>query len=235
MRRLFLPLALAVAAPLAVVPAAWATDLASAQRGYAVYAQVCSACHSLKQVTYTDLAGLGLDHEQIATLAAAHTLLDGVDAEGQPVRRAGRPDDHLPSPFPNDAAARTANNGALPPDMSRLALTLPGHSPYIERLLTGYRPPPAGIAVSPGSYYNIAAAGQQIAMPPPLHAGQVAFTGGTKASVPQMAHDVATFLGWVAQPHLDQRRRVGASVVLYVALLIGLLFFLKRRIWSNVG
>lgn len=231
MRRLFLPLALAITAP----SAAGATDLASAQRGFAVYAQVCSACHSMKQVTYTDLAGLGLDHEQIATLAAARTRLDGVDAEGQPVRRAGRPDDHLPSPFPNDAAARTANNGALPPDMSRLALTLPGHERYIESLLTGYRPPPAGLAMSPGSYYNIAAPLQQIAMPPPLHAGQVAFTGGTKATVPQMAHDVATFLGWVAQPHLDERRRVGASVVLYVALLIGLLFFLKRRIWSNVG
>ncbi|MGI4745823.1 MAG: cytochrome c1 [Janthinobacterium lividum] len=231
MRRLFLPLAFAIAA----VPAAQATDLASAQRGYAVYAQVCSACHSLKQVTYADLSGLGLDHEQIATLAAAHTLLDGVDAEGKPVRRAGRADDHLPSPFPNDAAARAANNGALPPDMSRLALTLPGREPYIERLLTGYHPPPAGLAMPPGSYYNIAAADHQIAMPPPLHAHQVAYTGGTKASVPQMAHDVATFLGWAAQPHLDERRRVGASVVLYVALLIGLLFFLKRRIWSNVG
>lgn len=220
---------------LAGVPAcAGAADLASVQRGYAVYAQVCSACHSLKQLTYADLGDLGLTSAQLHALAAGVTVTDGVDAAGRPIRRAGRPSDHLPSPFPNEAAARAANNGALPPDMSRLALTLDGHERYIQRLLTGYAKAPEGVAVPAGSYYNTAAPGDLIAMPPPLHDGQVAFTDGTRPSADKMAHDVAAFLGWVAHPHLEQRHRVGVSVVLYVALLALLLFLLKRRIWTHV-
>ncbi|WP_419729049.1 cytochrome c1 [Lichenicola sp.] len=231
MRRL---IAAAVVVSGAVPALSSAADFASVQRGYAVYAQVCSACHSLKQVTYADLGDLGLTSAQLKALATGATVTDGTDANGQPIHRAGRPDDHLPSPFPNEAAARVANNGALPPDMSRLALTLDGHQRYIERLLTSYQKAPAGFEVPPGSYYNTAAPGRLIAMPPPLHDGQVAFTDNTRPNTGQMAHDVAAFLGWVAHPHLEQRRRVGVSVVLYVALLTLLLFFLKRRIWTHV-
>lgn len=217
------PLALLaiIAAPIAAPWPALASppgqDLASAQRGYAIYAQVCSACHSMRAVTYADLAGLGLDHEQIRLLAGHHHA-----------------EDTLPSPFPDEAAARAANNGALPPDMSRLALTLPGHAAYIARLLAGYRAPPPGFVRTPGSFYNPVAAGGQIAMPPPLHDNQVAFADDTRATVPQMAHDVATFLTWAAYPHQAERHRLGVSVLLYLALLSGLVFILKRRVWSNV-
>ena len=233
---------------LAALPAAWSaipparadapidvTDLAGAQRGYAVYAQVCSACHSMRQVTYGDLRGLGLSAGQVRVLAAARKVTDGVDASGRPARRPARPDDHLPMPFPNAQAAAAANNGAVPPDMSRLALTLPGGAPRIARILTGYGTPPAGLAIAPGSYYDAAEPTGQIAMPPPLVAdGQVTYADNTAATVPQMARDVATFLDWTAHPHAAARRRVGASVVLYLLLLMGLLFVLKRRVWSNV-
>ncbi len=223
----------------AAAPAAWAgppsgADLASAQRGFAVYAQVCSACHSMKQVTYGDLRGLGLTAGQVRVLAAAAKVSDGVDASGRPARRAGRPDDHLPMPFATPEAAAAANNGAVPPDMSRLALTLPGGAGRIVRILTGYRPTPPGFVLAPGSYYNAAEATRQIAMPPPLLDGQVAFADGSPSTVPQMAHDAASFLDWAAHPHAQARRRVGVSVVLYLLLLTGLLLVLKRRVWSNV-
>ena len=232
MRRLLL---LTLLAPLPAQAAVFATtDLSSAQRGYAVYAQVCSACHSLKQLTYADLGGLGLTRAQVRALAAARKVTDGVDASGRPARRPGRADDHLPVPFPTPEAAAAANNGAVPPDMSRLALTLPGGHTAIDRILTGYGTAPVGVVVAPGSYYNAAEPTRQIAMPPPLLDGQVLFADGTAATVPQMARDVSVFLDWAAHPHAAQRRRVGVSVVLYLLLLAGLLLLLKRRVWSNV-
>jgi ubiquinol-cytochrome c reductase cytochrome c1 subunit len=209
-------------------------DLASAQRGYAVYAQVCSACHSMRQLTYADLGGVGLDHAQIRALAAARKVTDGVGAVGRPARRPGRPDDHLPAPFASPQAAALANNGALPPDMSRLALTRPGGAPAIAALLTGYRPAPPGFSVPPGSYYNPAEPGGLIAMPPPLSDDAVEFADHTRATVPRMATDVAAFLDWAAHPHRAARTRIGVGVVLYLSLLAMLAFLLKRRIWSNV-
>ncbi len=231
--RLAVPLLLAAPAASAADPGPY--DLASAQRGYAVYAGVCSACHSIRQLTYGDLGGLGLDPDQLHAIAGAHRVGDGVDAAGHAITRPARLSDPLPSPFPSEAAARAANNGALPPDMSRLALTEPGGADYIARLLTSYdAAPPAGQALEPGNYANAAAPGGQIAMPPPLvAAGQVRYADGTPATVPQMAHDVASFLDWVAHPHAAARRRLGISVLAYLLLLIALLFLLKRRIWLN--
>ena len=230
---LAVPMLLAATAAPAAAPSRY--DLASAQRGYAVYAGVCSACHSIRQLTYGDLGGLGLDPDQLHAIAAAHRVDGGLDADGHPVRRPARLSDPLPSPYPGEAAARAANNGALPPDMSRLALTEPGGARTIARLLTGYEdPPPPGLALEPGDYADAAAPGGQIAMPPPLVAtDQVRYADGTPATVPQMAHDVASFLDWAAHPHAAARRRLGISVVAYLLLLIALLFLLKRRIWLN--
>jgi len=232
MRRLApaLPLLAALALPgLASPGAAWGAsggrdDLATVQRGYAIYAHVCSNCHSLRQMTFSDLGEMGLSPEQVRTVAS-HWQIDGRD---------GRPTDHFPAPFPDEATARAANNGALPPDMSRLAMTEEGGAAWIERLLTGYRPAAAGTRPTPGTYSNVAATTGSIAMPPPLHDGAVRFADGAGESVPAMAHDVATFLDWAARPHLAQRHRVGASVVIYLLLLFCLVFILKRRVWSNV-
>ncbi len=235
MRRLLASLPALVILPAHAAGPFQAVDLASAQRGYAVYSQVCSACHSLKQLTYADLGGLGLDAAQVHALAAAAKVSDGLDAAGRPLRRPARPDDHLPSPFPTPQAAAAANNGAVPPDMSRLALTLPGGARAIARILTGYRDPPPGVVVPSGSYYDPAVAGGLIAMPPPLVDGAVRYADGTAATVPQMAHDVSGFLDWAAHPHDTERRRIGVGVVCYLVLLAGLAVLLKRRVWSNVG
>ncbi|MCQ8277243.1 cytochrome c1 [Acetobacteraceae bacterium KSS8] len=207
--------------------------LASVQRGYAVYAQVCSACHSMRSVTYADLSGIGLTPAQVRAVASAVSVPDGMGPNNKPKRRPGRPDDHLPIPFATPEAAARANNGAVPPDMSRLALTLAGGPAEIEAILNGYADPPPGVSVPPGSYYNRAAPGGVIAMPPPLQDGAVTFAGGQTETVPQMAADVAAFLDWAARPHHAERTRIGVGVVLYLGFLAALLFFLKRRIWIN--
>jgi ubiquinol-cytochrome c reductase cytochrome c1 subunit len=188
-------------------------DLPGAQRGYAVYAQVCSACHSMRALRYSDLRGLGLSEDQVRLLAK------------------GKPDAPLPAPFPDADAARAANNGALPPDLSRLALTLPGGADRIEAILTGYHAPRP---LAPGQYDNPFVPGGRIAMPPPLHDGQVRYADGTQADVAQMARDVSTFLAWSAYPHLEQRHRLGVRVTLYLLLLFVLVFLLKRKVWSDV-
>ncbi len=218
---------------------AWAgpfgtVDLASAQRGYAVYAQVCSGCHAMRQLTYADLGGLGLTPAQIRALAASRKVSDGIGADGRPVRRPGRPDDHLPAPFASPQAAALANNGAVPPDLSRLAMTRQGGARGIAALLTGYRPAPERFAVPAGAYYNPAEPGGLIAMPPPLSDGAVDYADHTKATLPRMAADVAAFLDWAAHPHRAERARIGVGVVLYLSVLAVLAFLLKRRIWSNV-
>lgn len=208
-------------------------DLAAAQRGYAIYAQVCSACHSMREVTYGDLQGLGLSPSQVRALAAAVSVRDGIGADNRTKRRPARPDDHLPVPFASDEAAARANNGAVPPDMSRLAMTIEGKSRTITAILDGYADAPAGTVVPAGAYFNRAVPGHLIAMPPPLQDGAVSFDGNRTESVGQMASDAAAFLDWAAHPHRAARTRVGVGVLLYLALLAVLAFLLKRRIWLN--
>lgn len=209
-------------------------DLASAQRGYAVYSQVCASCHSMKQVTFRDLSGLGLNEDQVHDIAAGQPVPGGTDATGNIVLRAATPDDHFRLPFPNDAAARAANNGALPPDQSRLAITVPGGPSFIQAFLTGFRDPPPNVTLAAGMHYNDYVPGNAIAMPDVLHDGQVKYADGTKPTVAQMAHDVSTYLAWTAQPHLVERHRMGIRVLVYLVLLTGLVFVVKRKVWSNV-
>ena len=209
-------------------------DLASAQRGYAVYSQVCSACHSMQQMTFRDLAGLGLDDDQIHDIASGQPVPAGTDAAGRMVLRAATPDDHFRDPYPNAAAARAANNGAEPPDQSRLAMTIAGGPSFIQSYLTGFRDTPPGVTLASGMHYNLYVPGNAIAMPDVLHDGQVKYADGTRPTVAQMAHDVSTFLAWTAHPHQEERRRMGVRVVLYLLLLLGLVFVVKRRVWSDV-
>ncbi len=194
-------------------------DLASAQRGYAVYAQVCAACHSMRQVRFRDLAGLGLDHDEISAIASA---------------RKAAPDGRFPPSYPSDAAARAANNGVVPPDLSRLARTIPGGASFIDAYLTGFRPTPPNVASDPGMHYNLYIPGRAVAMPNPLHDGQMTFLGGGAATAASMARDVSTFLAWAARPHLVERRRLGVRVLTYLFLLLVLVTVIKRRVWSNV-
>ena len=209
-------------------------DLASAQRGFAVYSQVCSSCHSMKQVTFRDLAGLGLDDDQIHDIAAGQPVPGGTDASGNVVLRAATPDDHFRQPYPNDAAARAANNGAQPPDQSRLAMTVPGGPSFIQAFLTGFRDTPPNLTLPSGLHYNLYVPGNAIAMPNVLADAHVKYADGVKPTPAQMAHDVSSFLAWTAHPHQEERRRMGVRVLVYLVLLSGLVFVVKRKVWSDV-
>ncbi len=207
---------------------------AAAQRGFWVYLNVCSNCHAMHQMHYRDLAGIGLTPAQIKAIAASVTVPQGVNSQGEPVTGPATPASQFRSPFPNEEAARAALNGALPPDLSLIVNARDGGPNYVYGILTGFVTPPAGFEVPAGKYYNAYFPGHLIAMPPPLHDGLVTYADGTKATVPQMAHDVVTFLQWTANPEMVQRKQMGVRVVLFLLLLTGLTYALKRKVWADV-
>jgi ubiquinol-cytochrome c reductase cytochrome c1 subunit len=210
-------------------------DRASAQRGYLVYKQVCSACHSMRHLSYRHLQGLGFTPAQVAALASQFQVQDGPNDDGEMFERPARPSDHFRRPFANDAAARAANNGALPPDLSVMVKAREGGADYLHALLTGYEDPPAGVTVASGMHYNKYFPGHQIAMAPPLVSdGQVEYTDGTQATVDQMSTDVSTFLAWAAEPELEQRRAMGVRMIIFLTILGGLVYAVKRKVWSNL-
>jgi len=209
-------------------------DLAAAQRGFQIYKEVCSNCHAVKHLYYRDTEDLGYTEDQIKAFAAQFKVTDGPNDEGQMFERPARPSDRFVAPFPNDQAARVANNGALPPDLSLIVKAREGGPDYVYGILTGFVNPPAGVKVPDGMYYNEYFPGHFIKMPPPLSDGQVTYTDGTKATVPQMAHDVVTFLSWAAEPNLDQRHQMGLKVFLFLIVAAGLFYAAKRKIWARV-
>lgn len=210
-------------------------DRAQLQRGYQVYAEVCHSCHALSFMAFRNLKQIGFTDDQVAQLAAQFEVQDGPNDEGDMFTRPARASDHMPSPFPNEKAARFANNGAYPPDQSLIVEARKGGADYIHGLLTGYRdPPPEGVTLNDGMYFNEYFPGHQIAMAPPLSDGRVDYTDGTEATLEQEAKDVTTFLAWMAEPNLEERRRLGISVILFLIVLTGLLYALKRQVWSDV-
>lgn len=209
-------------------------DRASLQRGYQVYKEVCSSCHSMKLIYYRDLAAIGLSPEQVKAVAAEATISDGTDDSGQPADRPGLPADHFKSPFPNDKAARAANGGALPPDQSLIVKAREDGPNYVHALLNGYKDPPADIKVPDGQYYNIYFPGHLLAMPPPLHDGQVTYADGTPATVEQMSRDITQFLTWTSSPEMEARKRMGIKAVLFLALMTGLTYTVKKKVWKDV-
>jgi ubiquinol-cytochrome c reductase cytochrome c1 subunit len=208
-------------------------DRASAQRGFQIYNQVCSNCHSMKLGYYRNLAGIGIPEEDIKAIAASK-MVPTIADDGTPAERPAVPADHFRSPYANDKAARAALNGALPPDMSVLEKARAGGADYIADLMTGYGDPPPGMKIGDGLYYNKYFPGHQIAMPQPLQPDQVEYADGTKATLEQEAHDVATFLTYMANPELEQRKRIGVKAVLFLALLSGLTYAVKRKVWADV-
>jgi len=208
-------------------------DAAALQRGFQVYKEVCSACHALKHLYYRDLTDIGYTEDQVKGVAAQAQVTDGPNDQGEMYQRPGRPSDPIVTPFPNDQAARAANNGALPPDLSLIVKAREGGPDYIYAILTGFKDPPAGFKMQPNMNYNEYFPGHQIAMPPPLTAdGQLTYADGTKATIPQMAHDVTTFLAWAAEPNLDERHRMGAKVILFLVIAAGIFYAAKRKIWA---
>jgi ubiquinol-cytochrome c reductase cytochrome c1 subunit len=209
-------------------------DRASAQRGFQVYKEVCANCHAMHLLSYRNLRALGLTEAQVAAIAATVQIQDGPNDEGQMFERPGRPSDRFRSPFPNPQAARAANNGALPPDLSVIAKARAGGADYLYALLTGYGDPPAGVTVMDGMSYNRYFPGHQIAMSAPLSEGQVEFADGTPSTLENMARDVSTFLQWAAEPELEERRAMGIKIILFLTVLAGLAYAVKRKVWADV-
>ncbi len=209
-------------------------DRAALQRGFQVYSEVCSACHSMNQLYYRNLEQIGLTPAEVRAVASNVQVVGGTDESGNPVMRPALPSDHFRAPFPNAAAARAANNGALPPDQSVLENAREGGSDYIYSILTGYTEPPAGFHLTTGMNYNKYFPGHQIAMPQPLHDGQVTYADGTTASVEQMARDVTTFLTWTSNPEMEQRKQMGVKIVLFLVFMTILAYAVKRKVWADV-
>lgn len=235
-------------------------DMAAVQRGFLVYSQVCSTCHGLDHLAYRHLGEEGgpfaayrvRNHETgeeelqigrpehggrfvdvtenpyVRAIAAAATISDIDPSTGQPVDRPGRVSDHFRRPFPNETAARASNGGAYPPDLSVINKARHGGADYIRSLLIGYTGETAGAL-----YVNRYFPGQRIAMPPPLVEGALTYTDGTEATIEQQATDVATFLEWAGDPHMEERKRMGIVVLAFMLALSGLLYLAYRQVWRN--
>lgn len=209
-------------------------DRGELQRGFQVYQQVCSACHGLKRVAYRNLMALGYNEAQVKAVAAQYTTMDGPDDEGEMFERAMKPSDRFKSPYPNDNAARYANNGALPPDLSLITKARVGGADYVYALLTGYESAPEGEELAAGQHWNKYMAGHKIAMAPPLSDDIVAYEDGTPTTLNQYARDVAVFLTWAAEPEMEIRKRMGIKVVLFLLVFAGIMYAVKKKIWKDV-
>jgi len=209
-------------------------DKASLQRGLQVYRQVCAACHSMRLVSYRNLEALGYSEDQIKSISAEYTMIDGPNDEGEMFERPGRPSDRFKSPFLNEKAAASANGGALPPDLSLITKARHGGADYIYSLLTGYADPPAGKEVPEGKHYNKAMDGNVIAMAAPLSEGAITYEDGTPQTVEQYSKDVSHFLTWAAEPEMEHRKQMGVKVVLFLLAFAGIMYAVKRQIWKNI-
>ena len=224
-------------------------DRAAAQRGLQVYRESCAGCHSLRFVAFRDLADLGYNEEQIKAFAAEATVVDGPDSEGEMFERDGLPADRFPSPFPNANAAAAANGGAAPPDLSLMAKARPGGASYIRALVGhGYSDEPSAefleefrekhegeeFELLDGQNFNLYFPGYKIAMAAPLFEDGVEYQDGTPATVEQMAEDVSHFLMWTAEPKLEERKRIGLKVVLFLLVFTGILYAVKRKVWADL-
>jgi ubiquinol-cytochrome c reductase cytochrome c1 subunit len=184
-------------------------------------------------LSYRNLTALGYTEAEVKAIAASHQVTDGPNDEGEMFQRPGVPADRFVSPFPNTKAAAAANNGAAPPDMSLLAKAKEGGPTYIYAILTGFREAPKGADVPLGRYWNKYKPGHVIAMPPPLQDGQVAYEDGSPQTLDQYAKDVATFLEWAADPHMEERKRMGIKVMLFLLVFTGLMFRVKKKVWKD--
>jgi len=221
-------------------------DRQQLQRGFQVYREVCSGCHSLNLVAFRNLSEIGYNEAEIRKIASEFQVASINPETGEPATRPGLPADRFPSPYANETAARAANNNALPPDLSLIAKARHGGSEYVASLLTGYRNPvtyrngegdaiPAEARPGQGLHFNPYFPNLNIAMPPPLtRNGQVQYAPGNPApTVEQMAKDVSAFLTWTAEPNLERRHRAGLAVVLFLLFATILAYFAYKNVWEN--
>ena len=213
-------------------------DQGALQRGFQVYKEVCSACHNLDHVAFHNLdepGGLGFTEAQAKAIAAGYKIPADPNDKGVRLTRAGTLADKFPPPFANEEAARANNDGNLPPDLSMIVKARDGGAHYVYSIITGFKmTPPKGFTVTTGKYYNPYFEGWNIGMPPPLTDNLVTYSDGTKATVAQEAHDVATFLAWASDPKMEERKRIGFGALVFLIVLAGLLFFSYRRVWADL-
>lgn len=212
-------------------------DRAQLQRGYKVYQFVCANCHSMKLLSYRNLGEPGgpqFSEAAVEALAAQAQITDGPDDTGKMFQRPGKPSDRFRSPYANDQAARAANGGALPPDLSVMAKARPGGPDYLYALMTGYHEAPSDMTMSKGMHYNAAFPGHQIAMPSPLSDGVVDYTDGTEPTVKNYAKDVSAFLMWAAEPTLEERYKTGARIMIFLIVFAVIMFLAKKAVWARV-
>ena len=208
-------------------------DHAQARRGFQVYKEVCSACHSMNLIAYRNLEALGFTEDEVKAIAASVQVSD-LDDNGEVKDRPGKPSDFFKPPFPNVLAARAANNGALPPDLSVIVKARKGGPTYVHGLMVGFVPAPADFKLQNGMNYNEYFPGHQIAMPQPLQDDSVKYADGTPATLDQEAQDVSTFLAWAAEPELEERHETGVKVILFLIVLTALVYAYKRKVWAKV-
>ncbi|KAI3637646.1 hypothetical protein MIR68_004295 [Amoeboaphelidium protococcarum] len=207
-------------------------DAAAIRRGFQVYKEVCSQCHSLKFIAFRNLVGVSHTEDEAKELALEYEIEDGPNDQGEMYKRPGRLSDYFPPVYPNEEAARAANNGALPPDLSCIVKARMGYEDYVFSLLTGYTEPPAGIKLREGLHYNPYMPGGAISMARVLYDGIVDYEDGTPATSSQMAKDVVTFLAWASEPEHDTRKKWGMKVMILLGTLAPIAFWWKRHTWS---
>ena len=209
-------------------------DRGALQRGLKVYREVCAACHSLKYVAYRNLTDLGYSEAQVKNIAAEYSVIDGPDDEGEMFERTAVAADRFAGPYPNDNAAKAANNGALPPDLSLIAKARVGGPDYLTALLTGYEEPPHGKELLAGQYWNKYMPGHVIAMANPLSDGMIAYEDGTEETAKQYAKDVSEFLMWAAEPTLETRKQIGIKVLIFLLAFAGVMYAVKKKVWADI-
>jgi len=212
-------------------------DRTSAQRGFQVYKEVCAGCHSMRLLSYRNLQQLGFNEGEVKAIAANYTVVDGPNDDGEMFERSARPSDRFFKPFLNEKAARAANNGAYPPDLSLMVKARPDGANYVYSLLTGYESEdniPDSVKIGEGMYYNPYFSGNQIAMPLPLTGGEVEYIDGTVATADQMSRDLVNFLQWAAEPEMEQRKGMGIKVIIYMVIFTIFFYIAKKRIWARL-
>ncbi|MCB1969653.1 MAG: cytochrome c1 [Geminicoccaceae bacterium] len=209
-------------------------DKAAVQRGFQVFKTVCATCHSAKYLAFRDLEDLGYTEDQVKAIAAEYTVTDGPNDDGEMFERPAAPFDYFPHPFPNDNAARAANGGGLPPDLSLITKAREGGEDYTYSLLLGYEEAPADVEVGEGMSYNAYFPGHQIKMPQPLYGDDVTYQDNTSSDIHQEAHDVVSFLHWLAEPKMEERKRTGIKAMIFLVIFSGIFYAYKRRIWADL-
>ena len=212
-------------------------DRGALQRGYQVYTEVCSSCHSMKYLSYRNLAEKGgpeFTQEQAKAIAASFEVKDGPNADGEMFTRPGKLSDKFINPYQNVQEAMASNGGAYPPDMSVLVKARKGGADYIYSVLMGYEDPPSGMILDDGVYYNKYMPGNKIKMSQPLMSGAVEYIDGTVSSEEQMSKDVVAFLAWAAEPHLEARHKIGFRAIVYLLIITVLVYFSMKKLWSRI-